>query len=168
MSQAVITVTNIQVGTAYLTSFPYRPKRIKYRVPLYRVTVSGVDSSGAKVLAEFDAIRFGVKRTTTAAAKVVGLAQRQNYTLRWSFITTMNEMAWRVYGGFFVHQGPANPITQNWGSIGCIEITGPGKWAEFNALILELTGCSSEEEVSTKGLARIFYQAAARPPLIKV
>lgn len=168
MSQVTITVTNIQSGVAYLTSYPYRPKRIKYRVPLYRVEVSGVDAAGNSVSTYFKAIRFGVKRTTTVAAKVVGLAERQSHTLRWAYITTMDEMAWRVYGGFFVHRGPENPLTQNFGSIGCIEITGPGKWAEFNALILELTGAASEEDAGAHGLVRIEYHAATRPPLIKV
>jgi hypothetical protein len=168
MSEVTITVTNFQTGTAYLTSYPYRPNRVKYRVPLYQVTVSGNDKSGNSVSTDFDAIRFGVKRTQTSAASVVGLADRQEYTLSWSFITTMNEMAWRVYGGFFVHRGPDNPITQNFGSIGCIEITGSGKWAEFNALIVELAGCKSESDVSNKGLAKILYHAATRPPLIIV
>jgi len=169
MSEAIITVTNIQTGSAILTSYPYRPDRsIRYRVPLYRVTVSGTNSAGKKVSTNFEAIRFGVKRTETIAAHVVGLADVQNYTLTWSFITTMSEMAWRVYAGFFVHRGPAHPLTENFGSIGCIEITGVGKWAEFNALILTLTGAASEGEVSRDRLAKIFYQAATRPPLVIV
>ena len=153
MNKVIITVSNTRTGIAYLTSYPYRPKSVKYQVPLYRVTVSGKDSTGKEVTTNFEAIRFGVKRTKTVAAHVVGLQDKQHRTLEWSYITTMNEMAWRVYGGFFVHRGPQNPLGGNFGSIGCIEITGAGKWNEFNRLIVTLSGCKTEREVSKKGLA---------------
>lgn len=167
MSEVIITVTNTQIGSALLTSYPYRPDNQKYRVPLYRVTVAKKDASTTTIVGNFDAIRFGVNRTKTVAAHVVGLADAQNYTLTWSFITTMNEMAWRVYSGFFVHRGPVNPMGGTFGSIGCIEITGAGKWAEFNALIVSTAECKSEAEVSSQRRAKIYYQATTRPPLVK-
>ncbi len=168
MYKVIITVTNTKIGVAKLLSYPYRPKRIKYQVPLYRVKVEGKDTSGNPVEAKFEAIRFGVKRTKTINAHIVGLQDAQSYTLTWHFITTMDEMAWRVYAGFFVHRGPNSPSSGTFGSIGCIEICGIGEWDRFNNLIKELAGSASLEEVSNNRLAKIVYQATTKPPLIKL
>ena len=168
MRNVTITVTNIQTGTAHLTSYPHRPSGILYSVPLYRVTVSGTDNAGKAITENFSAIRFGVYRSETVSAHMVGLSDYQTHTLTWGNITTMSGNAWRVYAGFFIHQGPANPLGGTFGSIGCIEITGPGKWAEFNQLILRLADCTSEAEVSTNRLLSATYLAATKPALTKV
>ncbi|WP_438712373.1 hypothetical protein ACSTS3_08375 [Aquimarina muelleri] len=168
MQKVIITVTNNKVGVAKLTSYPHRPKRLKYQVPLYKVQVSGKDVLGNEITEDFEAIRFGVKRTTTVNAHVVGLQDAQSYVLTWDYITTMEEMAWRVYAGFFVHRGPKYPTSGNFGSIGCIEICGVGEWDRFNNLIKELSGSVSLEEVSNNRLAQIVYEAAVKPLLIKL
>ncbi|WP_299889201.1 hypothetical protein [uncultured Lacinutrix sp.] len=168
MHKVTITVTNTKIGLAKLTSFPHRPDGIKYQVPLYTVTVKGKDKLGNSVEKNFKAIRFGVKRTKTLNAHMVGLQQAQSYILSWSWITTMKEMAWRVYDGFFVHRGPNNPMAGTFGSIGCIEICGSGEWDRFNNLIKELADCKTAKEVSTKRYAKIVYIAAIKPSLIKL
>lgn len=73
-----ITVTNSKIGTAKLTSYPYRPKRKKYQVPLYRVSINGKDKSGKDIEEEFKAIRFGVKRTEAINAHVVSFKDTQS------------------------------------------------------------------------------------------
>ncbi|WP_452220833.1 hypothetical protein [Lacinutrix salivirga] len=168
MHRVVVTVTSTKDGIAKLTSYPYRPDGIKYEVPLYVVTVKGKDKSGKDVEKKFKAIRFGVKRTSTINAHMVGLQDAQSYTLTWSYITTMREKAWRVYAGFFVHRGPIKPLDGTYGSIGCIEICGGGEWDKFNNLIMELADCSSMAEVSNNKYARIDYMAAVKPALKKL
>jgi len=168
MRKVIITVTKTKIGTAKLTSYPERPERKQYQVPLYKILVSGKDKLGNDVEKDFKAIRFGVKRTKTIDAHMVGLKDAQSYTLSWDYITTMDEMSWRVYAGFFVHRGPSNPSLGNFGSIGCVEICGKGEWDRFNNLIKELSGAISLEEVSTNRLVKIIYQATTKPPLIKL
>ncbi|AEH02092.1 hypothetical protein [Lacinutrix sp. 5H-3-7-4] len=165
MHKVIITVTNTKKGFARLTSYPIRPHRIQYEVPLYIVTVAGKDKNDIPVSKEFKAIRFGIKRTETINAHVVGLQDSQSYTLKWDWITTMDENAWRVYDVFFVHRGPINALAGEFGSIGCIEICGHNEWKRFNNLIIELANCKNEEEVSAKKYAKIIYQTATRPAL---
>ena len=161
MKKVEIVVTNEKEGLARITSYPYRPDKKRYKVPLYKVYVKNLETQKTH---EFKAIRFGVKRTKLKAAHVVGLQDNQEYTLQWSYITTMREMAWRVYSGFFIHRGPANPLA-GFGSIGCVEICGVGEWERFNTLIKQITKCSSEEEVSLNKLAKVIYKKATRPIL---
>ena len=127
MRKVIITITHIKTGKAHLTSYPYRPKRVKYSVPLYRVTVNGKNGTGTTIAKNFDAICFGAHRTKTIGARMVGLAKKQSHRLTWDNITTMLGNAWRVYAGFFIRQGPGNPLGGNFDSIGCVEITGHGK-----------------------------------------
>lgn len=168
MHKVFVTVTNTTNGIAKLTSYPYRPDSIKYEVPLYIVKVKGKDKSGKDVETKFKAIRFGVKRTRDLAAHMVGLQDAQSYTLSWSYITTMREMAWRVYAGFFVHRGPSTPLAGTYGSIGCIEICGSGEWDKFNNLIKKLADCETMMEVSSNRYVKITYMAATKPALKKL
>lgn len=162
MVKVEVIVTNQRDGFARITSFPYRPKRKKYEVPLYKVIVKDVQTN---VEYTFKAIRFGVKRTSTKPAQVVGLQNDQEYILNWNYITTMKEMAWRVYRGFFIHRGPVNPLAGNFGSVGCVEICGLGEWKRFNTVIKQISGSKSEEEVGIEGLAKVIYQRATKPSL---
>ncbi len=63
MQKVLVTVTKTKVGTAKLTSYPYRPQRKKYLIPLYKVKVSGKNKLGNNIEEDFEAIRFGIKRT---------------------------------------------------------------------------------------------------------
>ncbi len=169
MRPVTITITNLIVGTAHITSYPYRPKpRILYKVPLYRVTVEGKDERNNSVTEDFKAIRFGVHRTPEKQARVVGLADAQTHTLSWSYIRTMQGEAWRVYDGFFIHKGPANPTSEAYGSIGCVEICGANEWDRFNDTIKKLAGLDDLARIGNNHLLTAEYQRANRPPLIKV
>ena len=170
MKNISIIVTDFKVGTAHITSYPYRPNkpRILYRVPLYRVTIKGRNDVNNLVIEEFEAIRFGVYRTRTTGPKIVGLADYQKHILTWDYITTMNDDAWRVYDGFFIHKGPNNPASGNYGSIGCIEICGFGEWDRFNDTIKKLTGENSLTQISYNKLVTVEYERAERPSLIRI
>ncbi len=167
MHKVFVTVTNSKNGIAKLSSYPYRPDRTTYEVPLYIVKVKGTDKAGNAIETKFKAIRFGVKRTQTINAHMVGLQDAQSYTLKWNYITTMEEMAWRVYDGFFVHRGPEKPLGGIYGSIGCIEICGVGEWDKFNNLIKELADCKTLMEASTNRYVKITYMHATKPALKK-
>ena len=171
MRKVKILVTNITQGTAYLCSYPdkQRSEGIKYKVPLYIVSVEGKNHNGSRVSEIFSAIRFGVKKSYhNKTVKVVGLSDSQTHTLTWDNITTMTGNAWRVYDGFFIHEGPYSPTTQLYGSIGCVEICGVDEWDRFNKLIVNLSGARNEEEVSSKRLLTVEYEGAGKPPLIPV
>jgi len=164
-----ITITNLTVGIAHITSYPERPRPYTiYRVPLYRVTVSGTSNRNSRVTEEFEAIRFGVQRTLTRSARIVGLADEQTHTLDWSNISTMPGFAWRVYDGFFIHKGPDNSLGGTMGSIGCVEICGAGEWDRFNNTIKLLTGVQDEHRIGNNRLLTAQYESATRPPLIIV
>ncbi|WP_452229060.1 MULTISPECIES: hypothetical protein [unclassified Lacinutrix] len=168
MHKVFVTVTNSKNGIAKLTSYDYRPDRIRYEVPLYIVKVKGTDKDGNIIETKFKAIRFGVKRTKTINAHMVGLQDAQSYTLKWDNITTMPGKAWRVYAGFFVHKGPDRPLDEGYGSVGCIEICGYGEWTKFNNLILELADCNTLDEVSNGRFVKITYMYAQKPALKKL
>ena len=169
--KVTILVTNITQGTGYVLSYPDKQlnKRIKYRIPLYVVQVEGINRNGNRVSEIFSAIRFGVYKSYNGGRpKTVGLSDEQTHTLTWDDISTMSGEAWRVYDGFFIHEGPNYPLGNKriFGSIGCIEICGVGEWDRFNKLIVELSGARNEYEVSNNRLLTAEYQSAVRPPLI--
>ncbi|MCV6631234.1 MAG: hypothetical protein OIF50_15390 [Flavobacteriaceae bacterium] len=78
MRNAIVTVTRETIGNAHILSFPERPRPyIVYQVPLYRVIVSGTNTTGSRISEEFEAIRFGVHRTWSREVRIVGLADEQ-------------------------------------------------------------------------------------------
>lgn len=170
MRPVVIRVTGTRTGkSALLTSFYHRPKRQLYRVPLYEVIITGRTKNNSPVTETFEAIRFGVHRTHTTNAKIVGLAEAQTHTLSWDTISTMgNEEAWRVYDGFFIHRGPDYPLKDQFGSIGCVEICGVGEWDRFNDTIKRLAGTNDLFRAGNSNLVTAEYEAAVRPPLKKI
>ncbi len=171
MRPVKITVTNLKTHNyAYITSYPKKPKRIKYKVPLYLVTVEGKKADNSTVIEDFQAIRFGVhKPFNDSAPRIVGLSDSQTHTLSWDPISTIqNEDAWRVYEGFFIHRGPRDLLKGDFGSIGCVEICGPGEWDRFNDTIRLLSGCKDLKKASNNRLITADYEACDRPKLIKV
>ncbi len=171
MRKVNIFISNVTQGDAHISSYPdnQKSKKIKYKVPLYIVNVEGVNHNGTRVSEVFNAVRFGVhKPYGSDRIRVVGLSDDQTHTLTWDNISTMTENAWRVYDGFFIHPGPDYPMSQVFGSIGCVEICGVGEWDRFNETILNLTGAKDEYEVSDNKLLTAEYQSATRPPLTPV
>lgn len=98
-------------------------------MPTYNVIVSGVDDDGIQRDIAFEAIRFGVEENANEGITphVVGRSRAQTHTMRWNYITTMNAMAWRVTGRWFIHEGPKDPLNSRMGFDGCIGICGLGQ-----------------------------------------
>lgn len=170
MRPVTIRITNLTLGDAHITSYseiPNTPNTL-YKVPLYRVIIEGRNATNSLVSEDFEAIRFGVHRTSTQGPSVVGLAEVQTHSLTWDIITTMQDYAWRVYDRFFIHEGPDNPTSGTFGSIGCIEICGAFEWDRFNNTIINLTGENSLNQISNSQLLTAEYESTTRPPLIRV
>lgn len=164
-----ITITNIEDGWGVVRSYPNNDGNI-YKVPLYLCTVSGKNSNNEEITHTFKCIRFGVQYDTSKniGPQVVGLKDEQSYTIKWVYQKNMGEYSWQVTGNWMIHRGASNPQTSAFGALGCIEITGSDEWSRFNKAILELTGASSENEVSSKKLATAYYERVpSRPPLVK-
>lgn len=169
MRRVTIIITNFTLGNAHVKSYPdNQNSSILYRVPLYRVYVEGRDAANNLVQKDFEAIRFGVHKPYSSHARIVGLADTQTHTLSWDNISTMPGNAWRVYDGFFVHKGPDFPLTEHYGSIGCVEICGLDEWDRFNDVIKNLTGLNTFNQISNSGLLSADYESATRPPLVRI
>ncbi|CAZ94359.1 hypothetical protein [Zobellia galactanivorans] len=169
MRQVTIIVTSFTLANAHIPSYPDSQNyQILYRVPLYRIYVEGRDAANNLVQEDFEAIRFGVHKSTSSQPMVVGMAQAQTHTLSWEDISTMPGNAWRVYDGFFIHEGPEYPLNGNFGSIGCVEICGVSEWDRFNKVIKDLTGVNNYNQISNSNLLTAEYEIATRPPLIQV
>jgi hypothetical protein len=172
MRNVTVTITNRTNGIGTVSAYPDGPRSELYEVPLYDVVVAGTDDQGVSQSYTFQALRFGVQKNKKKGIpnpRIVGLADAQSYVLSWSYITTMKEMAWRVFGGWFIHRGPAKPNGSSIGSIGCIEISGVSGWQDFNNRICELAGTTNagQSEISNLRLLSATYQSAARPPLVR-
>jgi hypothetical protein len=168
-----ITITNIRVGSTTVVAYPddahddlgKRNKVALYRVPLYRIIVSGTNAQGGVASQTFSAIRYGVQLETARGVKkprVVGWSNSQKYTGNWQKMFHFGEMAWHVSGNGFIHRGPDDVANSDFGALGCIEICGNGQWNSFNDLILRLSGASSLGDVNPT----IVYGSASQPPLI--
>jgi hypothetical protein len=142
-----------------------------YEVPLYKVILSGtleIEDIKLNISSDFKAYRFGVHmEDENDNPKMVGFQEAQSYYLNWDYITTMKGFAWRVTEGWFLHKGPDDPLTQIYGSIGCIEICGKGEWNRFNDYVKWFTGSNDENEISKNKLLRINYEKAIKPNLKK-
>lgn len=80
--------------------------------------------------------------------------------------------AWQVYGNFLIHDGPDDPASQVYASIGCVEICGgPNGFVKFNDYIISLSGTKAKTrakklaEIGRSKIMKITYLAASRPPL---
>ncbi|MCV6628344.1 MAG: hypothetical protein OIF50_00640 [Flavobacteriaceae bacterium] len=140
MRNAIVTVTREIIGNAHILSFPERPRPyIVYQLPLYRGIVSGTNTRGSRISKEFEPTRFGVHRTWSREARIVGLADEQTYNgLGLYYYHARRSLA--AYVSFFIHRGPHKPLGANMGSIGCVEICGAGEWDRFNNTIKSFTG----------------------------
>ncbi len=162
----LVRVTNIRTGTGLVVPFSRsggRDNTVQYRVPLYRMTVSGTDNSNRPVTENFDVIRFGVLDSQRGHI-VVGLAEAQRHTLR-----RANYMrgSWQITGNHVIHDGADNPIRDAYGAIGCIEVTGTNGWQRFEATIRRLSGTNDPNAISRARTLSIQIDATTRPPLIR-
>jgi len=166
-----VTVTSHQVGS--WTTAPYSHAaglqvNAIYVVPIYRVTV------GAGV--SFKAIRFGlVNRGQNPPPQEricdAGLAEAQHASPSWistysphSFQGAARPGAWQIYPGksFLIHEGTENTTSMIGGSLGCIEIVGPGEWNRFLATLESMAGSTCAEIGHAKSMS-LTIEAATRP-----
>ena len=180
MNRVDITVGSIPIGYARTWAYPDGDPRQHYRIPTYKVTVSVKTHTGGQSK-DFEAFRFGVQKKGSIGPRVVGLANQQTHSIK-SWISTYSvhsarsqeRGAWKVYDNFLIHDGPDNPHSQVYASIGCVEIcNGPKGFNSFNDYIISVAATRSTTrdqqllEIGRSGQLFITYNASKRPPLVK-
>ncbi len=175
----------IQVGgnptsSGITWAYPDGSAAVLYRIPIYRMTVSGTADGGAPSARDFDVFRFGVKQIAGEAPHIVGLADAQTYTIQmWLPEYRVHSQqsaeigAWKVFDNFLVHDGPDDPQSRAtpYATVGCIELCGPAQFNALNDFIVALCGLTTGTRadklnaIGNSGMLRIIYDAAARPAL---
>jgi len=168
------------IGKALTYAYPKGRSFGIYTIPTYKLIVSGTDVSGRTVERDFEVLRFGIQfKVGDSTPRVVGLADGQRHIIKaWLPHYTVHSArsvergAWQVTGNFLIHDGPDEPMSEVYASIGCIEIChGPRGFDRFNDLIIDLSGPTAHsraEKLREIGRARnmsITYMKATRPPL---
>lgn len=169
------------IGHARTWAYPDGDPAEHFRIPTYKVTVSGTLAKGTRDSRNFEALRFGVQKKGAGGPQVVGLADQQRHVIKaWlphyrvHSARSTEQGAWQVYGNFLIHDGPDSPLTQVYASIGCIEIcNGPRGFDKFNDTILQFAdppGSTRDQKLAALGRSGrlvISYDPAIRPPLKK-
>lgn len=153
-----------------------------YQVPLYGMKVVGTTDDGKRAERAFKVLRFGLHRKSKVGPpQMVGLSAFQTHTIKaWLPTYTVHSFpsvedgAWQVTGNFLIHDGPDNPMTENYASIGCVEICGgPLGFVQFNDFLISLSGAPGPtrgQKLSQMGGARqmkITYSPAPHPAIVK-
>lgn len=182
MRHVLLTVGNKEIGRARTWAYPEGYDKGEYWIPTYQLTAQGNDESGSAVEEKFEVLRFGLYAPTRKSApKCVGLANDQTYVIKaWLPHYTVHSAesleigAWQVYGNFLIHDGPDDPETECYASIGCVEICGsPQGFDGFNDLMIRLSGAKAGDRaarLAAIGKARnitIKYLKARRPSVTK-
>lgn len=178
-----ITVGNQIVGYGRTWTYPNNDGKI-YKIPIYQVFVDGIDDNQKANNSVFSAYRFGVTRKTKdSPPTIVGLSDHQTHTIKaWLPKYTVHSYgygdpreygAWIVYDSFLIHDGPDNPLTQVYATIGCVEICyGPRGFEMFNDTLISLSGSKQPTrdkklvEIGNSRKVIITYRKAERPPLV--
>lgn len=183
-----LTVGNEIKGYGVLKSYPFPTPddvaagepRIKYKMPLYTLTVEGTDGAGNSKTKDFNIFRFGIYRENKrAAARVVGLANKQTHIIKkykhdyeLHSAGDASNGAWVVWKTFYIHDGADDPQNQAYGTIGCVEVCDPDGFIKLNDFIIELGGSTKPErdekliEIGASGKMVITYLKAPKPPLV--
>jgi hypothetical protein len=158
----LVHVTSQVTGAGLVVPYEHgrrRPELGTYEVPLYEMYVSGKDRKGKSVSHSFNVIRFGIKSDSTSST--VGLKDQQSHTLK--RVPYMGG-SWQIYGNWLVHEGAEYPGRDAFGALGCIEVTGPGSWQDFENRLLELSGARSADELGKSGRLKIKIDHVATRP----
>lgn len=149
---------------AYTWDYPDGEFTNHYKTPLYTLRISNGIHTKA-----FQVIRFGPRYVRNEGYSVAGLADHQTHSLTWypeyklHSTDTAENGAWIVYGNFLIHDGPdtnnPNRADSMIGTAGCLEVFGPNGFSNFNRVLRELGGVTSNKDVDTK----ITYLKAIRP-----
>jgi hypothetical protein len=168
------------IGKARTWAYPDGFHLGTFTIPTYGLTVSGVGATGKKEKRTFEVFRFGVHfKKGFSAPRVVGLAEQQTHVIKdWlpdysvHSARSVERGAWQVYDSFLIHDGPDEPRSELYASIGCVEIcNGPRGFDAFNDFLIALSGPKAKgraEQLREIGKARkmtITYEKATRPPL---
>ena len=185
-----IVVTNTIVGNYEARSYPsdqidkdgYYPL---YRVPVFKIIVTGIDTSGSKKAYEFMAPRFmpyfndplkpkphyrtkgWVNSGLSAQRTIVVTRYNQSYEVQNRYSPGKGAIV--IQDTFYIHAGPASLLEYGFGSAGCIEII--GNYDNFKNAIAELSGVSkttSDNSIDRLVKARkliVSIQAAAAPDI---
>jgi hypothetical protein len=176
-----IKVGAVPIGRARTWAYPDGDPREHYKIPTYKVTVSARSTGGKVVSRAFEALRFGIQKDGAIGPRVVGLANQQSHVIKsWIPTYTVHSArspergAWKVYGNFLIHDGPDNPHTEVYASIGCVEIcNGPEGFNIFNNYIISLANPTSTNrarqllEIGRSGKLVITYAKANRPAVVR-
>jgi hypothetical protein len=190
--QVDILVTNTVVDSYEARSYPDEQKDTQgyynlYRVPVYKILVTGSDGGNIKKSVEFTAPRFmpffnnptrpdphyltkGWQNAGLSSPRVVTVSQyKQDYAVRNRFSPGRGAIV--VKDAFYIHAGPASLHDVGFGSAGCIEII--GDYNEFKQTIANLAGLSSlpvdtaiRQLVNARKL-RVTIQTAVAPDIKK-
>jgi hypothetical protein len=157
--QVVIVATNVVVGSYEARSYPDEQKDAAgyynlYKVPLYRILVTGKDDTGKNVSGEYRAPRFmpyynnpkkpsphyktlgWINCGLSSTRRVVISQYRQDYQVQNRYSPGVGAIV--VHKTFYIHAGPATPSDVGFGSAGCIEII--GNFDTFKDAIARMAG----------------------------
>jgi len=182
MRRVKMVVGSAPMGSALTWAYPAGRDHGIYSIPTYPLKVAGTDEAGTKVERTFEVFRFGVQgKSRHSSPRVVGLANFQTHVIKsWlphytvHSASSVEKGAWQVYGNFLIHDGPDDPKTQVYASIGCVEIcNGPRGFDAFNDFLIGLSGptaATRAERLVQIGRAKtleITYLKASRPSLMR-
>jgi hypothetical protein len=175
--QVEIVVTNNTVGTYEARSYPEDQTDDAdtfplYRVPVYKIHVSGKDATQKKVVHEFAAPRFmpyynpGRKHPEYTSEgwlscglsdprRVVVSQYIHDYEVRNRYSPGRGAIV--VTGSFYIHAGPASQQDTGFGSAGCIEII--GNYDNFKSAIAQIGGLPATRGELDRSIRKLVEQA---------
>jgi hypothetical protein len=160
----IVHVMNEIVGYTIVKSYKYRSSDvggiIVFRVPLYKVVVTGQTEDGTRVMKTFQAVRFGVQRNSTGEPFMQGINTG-------SFPLSAKNGKYHIDGGMsndlaYIHAGNISHDNVPAGGpnsyIGCIGISGVLEWTSFKKTMGQL----GFGDVSSY----VIFHDATTPPLV--
>jgi hypothetical protein len=189
--QVVIVVTSSIVGEYEARSYPDEQKDPSgyynlYKVPVYRILLTGTDDTGKKVSGEYRAPRFmpyyndpkrpsshykakgWINAGLSSTRRVVVSRYKTDYEVQNRFSPGRGAIV--VHESFYIHAGPATLADVGFGSAGCIEIIGNYNiFKNAIARLSGLTGLSDDNAITqlVKERKLIVEIQAAKVPDIK-
>jgi hypothetical protein len=165
---------------AIVKSYPFYDGKT-YSMPLYSLDVTGMANDGSRRSRRFGILRFGIRKKDAGShARISGVVHPQTHVIkRWiptykvHSYPSVEDGAWQVLGNLLIHDGPDDPTTEAYGTLGCLEITGsPGGFITFNDYLISLSGSKKATreqklaEIGASGRMTITYIGAKRPPIL--
>lgn len=160
--KVTITLSNKVVGSYEARSYPHDDMNADgkielYKVPLYEITIAGIDESGNNTIFTHKAPRFmpywnnpkapdphyhtkGWINAGLSHARTITVERYiRHYEVHNRFSPGRGAIV--MQGTFYIHAGPATEADVGFGSAGCVEII--GNYDTFKAQIASLSGFKS-------------------------